>query len=266
MSPPPRPTMPVIADLPKILRGYRHITKDEFNDGVLKASWYLRMKLSFQSFGIFDESKLLMQQLVAKLEPQFTLGICGTEFQILAEDAVEQMYYEMPEDRRTEAKYRRSDKDFIRNGGAFVRKAKQYLDDRDERRREEARKAKRAEAPKKTINKDQFQEGVRAATLHFATNILVGGKMFDELDRFQSALNGKLEPDFRRGVCGTKFQALAEEAMEKMYSEIPEERRKGTKYVRSEREFIASASAGKTPRKALGLKKTIAKGKAKKAV
>ena len=124
----------------------------------------------------------------------------------------------------------------------------------------------KAVRPKKTvtINDDQFYEGVRAATLHFAANIYVGGNMFDELDRVQKALKDKLEPEFCKGVCCTRFQALAEDAAEKMYQEMPDGKRRGSKYTRCEREFIASV--GKASRKGLGLKKTISKDNAKKAV
>ena len=156
--------MPAIPDLPKILRGYRTITREEFNDGVTQAALFLCKKFKYHNFNdIRGEPERRREQLAAMLEPHHALGICGTEFQILAEDAAEKLFHEMPEDRRSEAKYRRHDKDFIANSGAFVRKAREYMQARDEQRRSEERKAKRAagKAPrralglKKTIAKEK---------------------------------------------------------------------------------------------------------------
>ena len=137
--------MPVIADLPKILRGYNTIDDDQLSEGLRAATMHFVTSIHMGR-GMFQELDQFNMVLTSVLEPEFHKGICGTEFQILAEDTLEKMYYEMPEERRIGTKYRRSEREFIANGGAYLRKSKEYLRTRDEKRLEEAKAAKREEA------------------------------------------------------------------------------------------------------------------------
>ena len=156
--------MPVIADLPKILRGYNTIDDDQLSEGLRAATMHFVTSIHMGR-GMFQELDQFNMVLTSVLEPEFHKGICGTEFQILAEDTLEKMYYEMPEERRIGTKYRRSEREFIANGGAYLRKSKEYLRTRDEKRLEEAKAAKReeAKAAKKAAEKAAKKAAEKAA-------------------------------------------------------------------------------------------------------
>jgi len=156
--------MPVIADLPKILRGYNTIDDDQLSEGLRAATMHFVTSIHMGR-GMFQELDQFNMVLTNVLEPEFHKGICGTEFQILAEDTLEKMYYEMPEERRIGTKYRRSEREFIANGGAYLRKSKEYLRTRDEKRLEEAKAAKReeAKAAKKAAEKAAKKAAEKAA-------------------------------------------------------------------------------------------------------
>jgi len=156
--------MPVIADLPKILRGYNTIDDDQLSEGLRAATMHFVTSIHMGR-GMFQELDQFNMVLTSVLEPEFHKGICGTEFQILAEDTLEKMYYEMPEERRIGTKYRRSEREFIANGGAYLRKSKEYLRTRDEKRLEEAKAAKReeAKAAKKAAEKAAKKAAAKAA-------------------------------------------------------------------------------------------------------
>ena len=138
--------MPIIADLSDAFRGRERICDDDFTRGVSAAALHLSTSLRMPRFSeILDEPRKLRLELTARLEPPFVRGICGTEFQILAERAVEEMFYNMPDERRIGTNYRRSDTEFIpSDDGVHLRGAEQYLRAKDEKRAEAAQGKKPA--------------------------------------------------------------------------------------------------------------------------
>ena len=122
------------------------IDDDEFTSGVQSAARHLCSILKMPEG--FEERDRLKMALTTEMEPHHIRGICGAEFQILAESALEKMYNDTPEEQRLGAKYMRSEREFIENGGANLRNAKEYAE------KEGGGKAPRkAMGVKKTISK-----------------------------------------------------------------------------------------------------------------
>ena len=147
----------VIQDMPKILRGYHPLTESDFHSGIKAAAFHLSHCITSPSeFRMcLSENSQFNELINVELLPHLGF-ICGTEFQVLAERAVEKIFNEtIPTERRV--KYKRADKEFVRNGGAYLRKAKEYFIIQDDKKKEEEKEKKRMERkamkPKKSIGK-----------------------------------------------------------------------------------------------------------------